>query len=411
MGDGLAYSTDDGTTWVHIEQPTDSQADTVITYGINQLKAQAVTVYQQNFVYGIALTKNTVWIVSRAAGLRKSTDMGQTWQRVVLPPDNLDSINPNDKLNFELRPKAGNRGNNNHIGLAIYAVDDDTIYVGTGGGLNKSTDGGISWTKFNHTNQEKPISGNRIWRINYNELDNSVWADTWRAEDNSEFMAISKSSDGGKSWQILMPEVQGFDIGFRFYGSSNNYTDYDVISATDQGLYRSNSSLTTWIAAPEITDQATKISIINSTYRAVTGILREDSNADIWVGTGSTGLVRFKDINGTWNGEWKVYLNTGSQVAENSTFAFPNPFSPKDGIVRIKYNDTSGSNVTIRIFDFGMNLVRTLIQNASRGAGSEQIETWNGKDEFGRIVPNGVYFYRIDIGSQEPLYGKIMVLM
>ena len=28
-----------------------------------------------------------------------------------------------------------------------------------------------------------------------------------------------------------------------------------------------------------------------------------------------------------------------------------------------------------------------------------------------RFVPNGVYFYRIDIGDDEPLYGKIMVLM
>jgi len=26
------------------------------------------------------------------------------------------------------------------------------------------------------------------------------------------------------------------------------------------------------------------------------------------------------------------------------------------------------------------------------------------------VVPNGVYFYRIDAGSEKPVFGKIMVL-
>jgi flagellar hook assembly protein FlgD len=58
-----------------------------------------------------------------------------------------------------------------------------------------------------------------------------------------------------------------------------------------------------------------------------------------------------------------------------------------------------------------MNLVRTVIQNAPRIGGGEQQDIWDGRDENGSIVPNGVYFYRVDIGSNEPIYGKIMVLM
>lgn len=410
-GDGLVYSLDEGNTWTHIPQPIDAKSDTIVFYGSNSLWAQAVTVTGQNFVYGITLTNNTVWIVSRAGGLRKSTDMGKTWQRVPLPPDTLDSISPNDVLNFEIRGKAGNNGSNNHIGLAIYAVDDDTIYVGTAGGLNKSTDGGISWTKFNYTNQSNPISGNRIWRINQNKFDGSIWAATWRAEDNAEFMALSRSTNGGRTWEILMPQIISYDIGFRYYGSENNYTDYDVLNATQEGLFRSDNKLTSWIAAPEMIDKSTKRSITSQEFRAVTGILNDNNTADIWIGTSGSGLIKYEDLNGSWNGDWTVYLSSGEPIPVQETFAFPNPFSPDAEVVRIKYNVENNSDVTIRIFDFGMNLVRTVIQNASRGINNEQIEIWDGKDEIGRIVPNGVYFYRIDVGSQEPLFGKIMVLM
>jgi hypothetical protein len=58
-----------------------------------------------------------------------------------------------------------------------------------------------------------------------------------------------------------------------------------------------------------------------------------------------------------------------------------------------------------------MNLVRTVLQNASRGVNPEQIDYWDGKDDVGKIVPNGVYFYRLDIGDGTPLFGKILVMM
>jgi len=58
-----------------------------------------------------------------------------------------------------------------------------------------------------------------------------------------------------------------------------------------------------------------------------------------------------------------------------------------------------------------MNLVRTVIQNVSRIGGTEYIDIWDGRDENNSYVPNAVYFYRIDIGNDDALYGKIIVLM
>ena len=106
-GTGIKYSTDYGITWTSIPQPVDDPGDSSIVYGINTIRALPVTTTISNISYDISFTKNTIWISSFAGGLRKSSDMGETWERVVLPPDTLDSISPNDTLNFSLQPVAG----------------------------------------------------------------------------------------------------------------------------------------------------------------------------------------------------------------------------------------------------------------------------------------------------------------
>ena len=412
-GTGLHYSTDFGKTWNNIKQPVDEPGDSIIIYGINKIRALPVTVPQQNFVYDIAFTKNTIWIVCFAGGLRKSTDMGKTWQRVVLPPDNLDSIKPTDTLKFSLQPVAGKFGKEsylNHRAFSLLAVDDSTIYVGTAGGINKSTDGGVSWIKFNHTNQSNPISGNFILSLQHNKHDNSIWAATWKAEGSDEYYALSATYDGGNSWQTFLTDEKILDIDFKYYGN-NNFTHSDIFAATENGLFRSNNNGKTWFAVQEIVDSKTKIpiNIKKQRFRAVKVKQREEST-DIWIGT-LDGLAKFIDTSSNWNGEWKVFLSSKKLNNSNESYAFPNPFSPDDEVVRIKYKIEKSASVTIRIFDFGMNLIRTIIQNAIRNYEGEQIEFWDGKDESGRIVPNGVYFYRIDIDSSEPLFGKIIVLM
>ena len=57
-----------------------------------------------------------------------------------------------------------------------------------------------------------------------------------------------------------------------------------------------------------------------------------------------------------------------------------------------------------------MNPVRTLIQNASRHSTDELFAIWDGKNNEGFTVPNGVYFYRIEIDDDTPVWGKILVI-
>ncbi len=405
-GSGLRISNDGGGNWTRINQPLDNEADTLIAYGNNTLKTEAQIVENENFVRSIGVTSDAIWIASFAGGLRKSADNGLTWQKVILPPDNLDSISPDDNLDFFAGPKRGNRGHANYIVTAIAVVDDNTIYVGTAGGINKTTDGGESWVKFSHTNQENPISGNAIWRIRYNEFDNSVWAATNRQDGGTEFHAISRTSNGGNTWETLLPGDQVFDIAFVPTNSS-----FDVLVATANSVYRRGSSFS-WIANPDIVDNISKIKIVSRSFRSVNVSPKNNSNL-IWLGSSRDGLARLDEpISGFWSGTWRVYLSSDPLESGIEAKAFPNPFSPEFTELKIQYSTGQNtSDVTLRIFDFDMNLVKTVLQNAPRdGALESYTEFWNGRDEAGNIVPNGVYFYRIDLSSDEPVYGKIIVL-
>lgn len=411
-GTGLKYSTDGGNTWSAIPQPIDDPGDSLITYGINTLRALPITVGINNISYDMAFTKNTIWIASFAGGLRKSNDMGQTWERVVLPPDTLDSIKPTDTLDFALQPVSGAFGPDswlNHRVFSVVGVDDSTLYVGTADGINKSTDNGISWQKFNHQNQVNSISGNFVVALGHDKADNSIWAATWKANDQSEFWGVSYSFDGGNNWAATLPSEKAHNFGFKYFGDAPNYSSSHVFIPTDNGIFRSANKGQTWIQPPSINDSKTKVPIVTNIFYSASANQLDDGSQLIWVGS-NNGLARLHEINDNdfWVGEWKVYL-ASSKTKTDETYAFPNPFSPAQESIKIKYNLSADSQVTIRIMDFSMNLVKVLMQNAQRGTG-ERFEFWDGTDELGNIVPNGVYFYRIDADSAEPLFGKIMVL-
>jgi len=413
VGTGLRYSTDLGSTWTTISQPEDNPGDSSIVYGINKIRALPVTVAEQNFAYGIALTKNTVWVVEFAGGLRKSTDMGKTWQRIVLPPDYLDSIKPTDTLKFSLQPVAGKFGKEeylNHRAFSILAVNDSTLYVGTAGGINKTTDGGVSWTKFDHTNQAYPISGNFILSIKKNDFDNSIWAATWKANGGTEYYGVSTTKDNGLTWINYLSGEQVKDFTFKYNGSTGNYSGADIFAATGDGVFRSSNNGSSWISAPEIRDNNSGVFLTTKDFLSAAVNRRSDGTSDIWLGS-VDGLASLNEFTGFWTGTWKVYLTSAKLQTASETYAFPNPFNPGLQVIRIKYATTQSANVTIRIFDFGMNLLRTVIENNSRPASDKNMEVWDGRDQHGKVVPNGVYFYRIDLGTGNPLFGKIMVIM
>jgi ligand-binding sensor domain-containing protein len=417
-GSGLRFTTNNGLTWTTIPEPVDPSGDSSVIYGINHLRAVPVTVKIQNLIYDIAIThtsdgKPVLWIATFAGGLRRSFDMGSTWQRVVIPPDNLSSIKPTDTLNFCLSPVGGKICSDNNLNYRVFSVisvNDSTVYVGSAGGINKTTnaqDSFPSWVKFTHLNQSNPISGNFVVALQNNN--GRVWGATWKAEGQTESYAVSMTSDGGTTWETFLDGEKAHNFGNTRFG--------DIIALTDDGAFRSSNFGVSWVLPNKIIDDQSKLALATSIFYAAAS-----SGNDVWLGS-SDGLAKLTEGFGTmWQGKWKIYFASQKLASSRESYAYPNPFSPRTDVLKIKYS-TGGKNsqVTIRIFDFGMNYVRTVIQNATRGnpvhvidssnpAANGVIDNWDGKDERGNIVPNGVYFYRIEVDSDNPVYGKILVL-
>jgi photosystem II stability/assembly factor-like uncharacterized protein len=303
-GTGLKYTTDNGQSWTALPQPLDNPNDSVAVYGTfgqNRLRVLPITVAEQNVTYDIAFTPNTVWITSFAGGLRKSTNRGETWERVFLPTDSLNYISPDDTLtgiNLCISPApgsfCGHDGWLNYRAFSVISTNDSTLYVGTADGINKSTDNGISWRKFNHQNQDNSISGNFVVALGYNTTNNSVWAATWRAQGSGEYNAVSSSTDGGENWKLSLIDERVNNFGFK-----NTHT----IAASENGAFRTTNLENTWILPTSIIDDESKVKLsTNVFYSAST-----EGNY-IWLGT-NDGLVRLiEGIGDFWEGEWKIYF-------------------------------------------------------------------------------------------------------
>lgn len=426
-GSGVRVSADGGTNWKVISQPLDAATDTLERYGNNTLKALPVTVRIQNIIYDLAVTPHVIWAASFAGGLRKNNidsllaDPARPWKRVVLPPDNLSRISPKDTaLDFCISPVAGkycSMDNYNYRVFSLAVLHDTILYAGTADGINYSydtraaiTSNNLTWQKTNYlSSSDRTISGNFVVALEANNATNTVYAATWKANGLTETYGVSYSYDRGLTWTRTLPDER-----------VHNFASYRniALALSDNGPHRSFDLGLNWSTPGVIIDSDTRLALKTDVFYS--GAFSKNGQRT-WLGS-TEGLIAQDGLSSGWGSKWKLFVASQPLTSKNDSYVFPSPFSPKTDVLKIKYS-TGGvtAPVTIRIFNFAMKPVRTLIQNAQRGNTIHQIETgsgsvngvvdhWDGKDDNGTVVPNGVYFYRIDVGSADPMYGKILVI-
>jgi len=83
----------------------------------------------------------------------------------------------------------------------------------------------------------------------------------------------------------------------------------------------------------------------------------------------------------------------------------PNPFNPQ---TTIAFEIPEQQAVTLRVFDMSGRLVRELISSEPHTPGRHEV-VWNGRDDTGRQVASGTYFYRLEAGSYSETKRMVLV--
>jgi N-acetylneuraminic acid mutarotase len=83
---------------------------------------------------------------------------------------------------------------------------------------------------------------------------------------------------------------------------------------------------------------------------------------------------------------------------------YPNPF---DTETTIKYNIPNSSNVKISIYNFLGEKVK-LLENSFQNAGSYEIR-WNGKDDSGNSLPEGIYILELSLNEYRQFKNMILI--
>ena len=83
----------------------------------------------------------------------------------------------------------------------------------------------------------------------------------------------------------------------------------------------------------------------------------------------------------------------------NKAYNFPNPFNPEIQNTQLRFHLTKPEEVSITIFDVGGDVIQTIIKKIWKNSGEHVENSWDGKDEHGNYVSNGIYYAHISSES------------
>jgi hypothetical protein len=303
---------------------------------------------------------------------------------------------------------------------AIVYGDDGCIYVsGTVGYVTPYLDFVVM--KFDS-------AGIRIWDYYHNGTayywdeaycldygdDGSIYAGGYSCDNVSGwqvfFTVISLDKDGNEKWVYKYQKVPysdnyatslvyGFDGAIYAagvtYPSQFNWYDFSVIAISKNGKKK-------WVftfdgtETPYGYDQANSI-VCDDKYLYIAGYncdsLKSADFTVISLGNNGTAIldtpavpIQPKNIQGDDGANLTFCLNQNT----------PNPFNHEKGTI-INYSIPTSSHVTLSVYNSIGQRVRTVVDHIQKSGIYTVV--WNGTDDTGRKLPNGLYFYKVQAGE------------
>jgi photosystem II stability/assembly factor-like uncharacterized protein len=211
-GDGIYKSTDAGKTWTHLGLRDAQQIGSVI---VDPKNPDRVFVAALGHPYG----------PNEERGVYRSTDGGQTWQKVLYKDENTGAI----QVAFD-------PANSNTIYADLWAGrqapwEISGSFNGPGSGLFKSTDGGGTWHELR---TGLPTIADGLGRIGF-AIAPSDSKRLYATVDATKNGGVYGSSDGGESWTLMNNEE-------RIWGRASDFAELKVDPRNPEVVYVSNTS-------------------------------------------------------------------------------------------------------------------------------------------------------------------------
>lgn len=279
-----------------------------------------------------------------------------------------------------------------------------------------------SWTEFNNKCINPAIT---IKEFQYSTADGtspvhplySIAKISKAGEDTTVLLKYSKKEN---AWGVMLDyEIDGLSFGPKGYLYTFSYKDSTNIKVYHDTLGDSGVSFIPDVInsyyIPGRIARGNDIPFIND----IQFIQKTDSSGVLWVATSSGLFLSPNEIPGKSSGPM-ICIKRVALIKNGLKQAFACPGILKyDGQIRFVYNLSKNGKVTIRVYDFNMDLVKTVIDNQPRPAGDQSTEsgrsndklkdTWDGTNTNGKNCAPGVYYFKITTDIGEHAFGKIVV--
>jgi hypothetical protein len=216
--------------------------------------------------------------------------------------------------------------------------------------------------------------------VKTDEDGNEEWNQTYTFSNKNFAESVQQTTDGGYI-------IAGRN---RAYGSS--YADYWIVKTNEFGNEEWNQTYNYGIATADYAESIQQTTdggyiIGGRTYNFTT------YDSDVWlIRLGSEVSVEDNVLSNKDN-KYHLYQN------------YPNPFNPT---TIISFSIPKESNVELSIFNIKGQKVKNLVTN--NFAKGDHSVVWLGKDEAGKSVSSGVYFYKMKLDGKNEAVKKCLLL-
>lgn len=299
------------------------------------------------------------------------------------------------------------------VALAVDSSAADSVWlvVGTSEGLRRGLLGGQSFPKV----ALPGISGGiRIESLHADPRNRVLWAfsrSRWFfSDDHGRTFRVPPSP----AFTAFDPAPRAVSLGDSSFISFNVSTPGLAVFLRDSLLRNEGAGDASLLLGPE---DGLAVSLGRLTDPV---IVRPGGGAPI-LAVGSTDLGLFYRGLGSGSGpafaEWRnINSLKGLKGGLAEVLTYPTEFRglTRDGqpeYVRIGYRLKKTGKVTITVYNYAMEKVKTLVKDARRTGGGSRSENpeedrWDGRDRSGRLVSVGVYYILVESDQGEKGWGK-----